>query len=345
MQDARVRTSLPDPIDVDGNSAPVNGHNLAHASGSAKGSVGRLFGRIEPCRQAVVGVLPGEGIGPEVTDVAMTVLRAVLPFTPCRFEVLYGGSIGLAAERVCRQPLSGEVIGFIRDVFDRGGHILAGAGGGRFVYDVRREFDLFCKVNPLVPSGDLRGAGLFNRSSLAGVDIMIIRENRAGVYQGDWSEERHPSAGRIARHSFSYTETQVRPIVEIAARLAASRRGELAVVTKPHGVPTVSRLWIDCARDAARLANVMIRELEIDYAAFLMVQEPWLLDVVVAPTCWAISSQTWAACSWVRAGSATAAASAPRARGYSRPITERQTISPGPTGRTPSARSCRSQCS
>jgi 3-isopropylmalate dehydrogenase len=282
MEDAHVRTSLPDPFECDGYSAPANGHSLAHASGSAKGSVGRLFGRTEPCRQAVVGVLPGEGIGPEVTDAALTVLRAVLPFTPCRFEVLYGGSIGLAAERVCRQPLSGEVIGFIRDVFDRGGHILAGAGGGRFVYDARREFDLFCKVNPLVPSAELRGAGVFNPSSLAGVDIMIIRETRAGVYQGDWSEEWHPSCGRIAKHSFSYSEAQVRRIVEVAARLAASRRGELTVVTKPHGVPTVSRLWIDCARDAAREAAVLIRELEIDYAAFLMVHQPRLLDVVVA---------------------------------------------------------------
>ena len=260
----------------------TNGQASSRAAGAPECSVRQLFGRPAPEGVAVVGVLPGEGIGPEVIDAALQVLRAVERASPIRFDVRVGGTIGLASERECRRPLSREVIAFIRDVFDQGGSVLAGAGGGRFVYDARREFDLFCKVNPLVPSPALRGAGRRDPSALAGVNILVIRENRAGVYQGQWSEDWGPAGGRVARHSFSYTEAEVRRIAQVAARLAAGRRGELTVVTKPHGVPTVSRLWIDCARDAARDAGVRLRELEIDYAAFLLVHEPGQFDVVVA---------------------------------------------------------------
>jgi 3-isopropylmalate dehydrogenase len=282
MQDADVRPPLLGAAEFGASSAEASYNSSVRPAEQAKCAIRSHFGRTEPCAHAVVGVLAGEGIGPEVTDAALTVLRALEPYSTCRFEISHGGCIGLAAERICREPLSREVIDFMRGVFDRGGHILAGAGGGRFVYDARREFDLFCKVNPLIPSAELRGDGVINPSALVDADILIVRENSGGVYQGEWSEERHHSRGRIARHSFSYSEDQVRRIVDIAVRLAAGRRGELTVVTKPHGVPTVSRLWIDCAREGALKAGIRIHELEIDYAAFLMVHQPRRFDVVVA---------------------------------------------------------------
>jgi 3-isopropylmalate dehydrogenase len=243
--------------------------------------VRRLFGRPAAEAAAVLGVLPGEGVSPEIIDAALDVLRAVESVSPLRFEVRIGGTIGLAAEGECGRALSPAVVKFIREVFGCGGAVLAGAGGGRFVYEARREFDLFCKINPLLPHAALRGAGQLKAAHRADIDILIVRENTGGIYQGRWNLEQDAAGRREAHHSFSYTEHQVRRIVGVAARLAAVRRGGLTLVTKPHGVPTVSRLWSDCAHDAARDIGVRIRELEVDYATYLLVQEPRRFDVIV----------------------------------------------------------------
>jgi 3-isopropylmalate dehydrogenase len=229
----------------------------------------------------VVGVLPGEGIGPEVIEATLAVLHAVAAASPVRFEVRTGGPIGLAAERTCGQPLSREVIEFCHGVFAAGGAVLAGAGGGRFVYDVRKEFDLFCKLNPLVPPLELRAVGCLKDGQADGVDVLVVRENIGGVYQGQSGESRTPD-GRTAHHSFSYTEHEVRRIVRVAAQYAVRRRGILTVVVKPAGVPAISQLWSQCCRDAAREFGVQLRELEIDYAAYLLVRDPRAFDVLVA---------------------------------------------------------------
>ena len=92
-----------------------------------------------------VGVLPGEGVGPDVIAAALAVLSAVESESDARFETSTRGAIGRAAEASSGRALTEDVCGFCDDVFGRGGAILAGPGGGRFVYDLRRRFDLFCR--------------------------------------------------------------------------------------------------------------------------------------------------------------------------------------------------------
>ena len=82
----------------------------------------------------LIGVLPGEGIGPEVVGAARDVLRELELAGGKAVEVETGGSIGVAAEQSTGDALPEEVAGFCRDVFARGGSILTGAGGGRYVY-------------------------------------------------------------------------------------------------------------------------------------------------------------------------------------------------------------------
>ena len=69
--------------------------------------------------------------------------------TGLRVEVCEGGVIGRDAERASGTALSAEVTRFCEEVFARGGAILSGPGGGRYVYDLRKQFDLFLKLSPL----------------------------------------------------------------------------------------------------------------------------------------------------------------------------------------------------
>jgi 3-isopropylmalate dehydrogenase len=230
----------------------------------------------------LIGVLPGEGIGPEVIGATLQVLSAVAARTAQRFELRHGGAIGHEAEAQCGQPLSAEIIGFAEKLFADGGVLLCGPGGGRFVYDLRRRFDLYCKLSPLVPLRELRGASRLRPEHLDGVDILVVRENTGGVYQGHGHIESSDGA-RTAHHAWSYTEAQVARIAKAAARIAARRRGNVAVVTKPAGVIAISQLFAEVTEAVCAAHDVRCRVLEIDHAAYHLLQHPRDLDVVLAP--------------------------------------------------------------
>jgi 3-isopropylmalate dehydrogenase len=232
------------------------------------------FAAARPADEAgrVVGVLEGEGVGPEVIGVSLRALAALESCGMPRLDVRKGP----------RNPNFDEAAAFCADTFRAGGAVLCGPFAGRFVYDLRRRFDLFCKLSPLRPFPALQGASRFRPESLSGVDILAVRENTGGIYQGRWTETTGPG-GRTAEHAFSYDESQVRRILAAGARLAAARRGRMTVIVKPGGVPAVSRLWCDCAADAARAAGVEATNLDVDYAAYRLVQHAQDLDVIVAP--------------------------------------------------------------
>ena len=229
-----------------------------------------------------VGVLPGEGIGPEVIAVALSVLSAVEASNGARFEIRTGGPIGFDAERRSGRPLTDEVSAFCEDVFGKGGAILAGPGGGRFVYDLRRRFDLFCKLSPVRPIEPLLEAGRLKARAVVGADVLVVRENTGGEYLGEWLETSDGHEGRVCVHSYRYSERQVRRLLAVAAALAAGRRRRLDVIVKDGGIPGVSGLWRDLGREAAAKANVEVRFVDIDLAAYRLIQDPLSFDVIAA---------------------------------------------------------------
>jgi 3-isopropylmalate dehydrogenase len=221
----------------------------------------------------VLGVLEGEGVGPEVVAASVGLMSEL-------------EAAGFPAVEVRRGPRDGGFEGaaaFCEATFASGGAVLSGPFGGRFVYDLRRRLDLFCKLSPIRPSPALRGACRLKPEAVDGVDILVVRDNAAGIYQGRWSERSTPPEGRVAEHAFSYAEADVRRIAAVAARAAAARRRGMVVIVKPGGIPSVSRLWCDCAADAARAAGVEATYLDVDYAAYRLVQHARDFDVIVAP--------------------------------------------------------------
>jgi 3-isopropylmalate dehydrogenase len=238
-----------------------------------------------PATQAarpLIGVLEGTGIGPTVIDAALRVLHAVEQVLGLKFEVRFGGLIGDAAIQTHGQWLPEDTAEFCADVFRLGGAILNGPGGGRYVYDLRRRFDLFCKFVPVKPAPELAQAGRISPRFLTGVDLLLVRDNTGGVYQGRWGD-RATSQGRVAEHSFSYSETEVQRLLEVAARAAAHRRGSLCIIVKEGGVPTVTALWRDVGAAVAHHHGLTARFMNVDLAAYELIQNPACFDVVAAP--------------------------------------------------------------
>jgi 3-isopropylmalate dehydrogenase len=235
-----------------------------------------------PAARPLIGVFEGAGIGPEVIGAALCVLASVEQALNLKFDVQRRGLVGEPSPTSSGQWLPESVAVSCAEVFQRGGAILNGPCGGRYVYELRRRLDLFCKFVPVRPSPELARAGKLAPEGLRGVDILIVRDNSGGVYQGQWSERATPH-GREAEHSFSYSEPEVRRIIEVASRAAAKRRGGLHVIVKEGGVPSVTALWRDVADGVARQHGVAAKFMNIDLAAYELIQNPKRFDVMVAP--------------------------------------------------------------
>ncbi|MAE63007.1 MAG: 3-isopropylmalate dehydrogenase [Phycisphaeraceae bacterium] len=229
----------------------------------------------------VIGIVRGEGIGPEVVDAGLAVLDALSSTGTVTFERRCAHPTREGGNGEHGSAIDGTFRRFCEDVFTDHGVLFAGAVGGRFVYDMRIAFDLYHKINPIATNASLRDVGCLKPDRVDGVDLVVVRECVGGIYQGRWHTDRADDTQRVAAQSFSYDESQVRRVVRIAAEMARDRRRRLLLVTKPNGIPDISRLWLDCARDAAQEHDVELTTLEIDYAVYRLIDAAPDLDVVV----------------------------------------------------------------
>lgn len=219
-------------------------------------------------------MLPGDGSGPEVVNAARRVLAEIERHGSHSFEI---------REAPLGEPgLSPAMSGFFDEIFSEGGAVLCGAKGGRFVYELRAQFDLYCKLVPIRPHPALRDVGVLRPEATDSVDVLIIRENTAGLYLGEYGFDVR-AGQRRAFHNFEYREAQVARIVQVAIGAARRRRGHLCVVTKPGGVPSISALWAEQAGLGANGSGVELRFLEVDTAAYQLLADARAFDVVVAP--------------------------------------------------------------
>jgi 3-isopropylmalate dehydrogenase len=234
-------------------------------------------------RPFVVGILRGEGSGPELIDAACHVLNAVEESCHLDLCIKTGGDIGFLSAQRTGKYLSDEVAEFCREVFADSGAIMAGAAGGRFVYDMRRRFGLYYKLNPLLSYPELREVCRIKLPAKP-LDILVVRENLQDLYQGD-AVETCPDHGREILHSFVHSEKQVRAVMQVAAATAQRRRNILAVISKSSGLPAIHSLWRACALEIAETMGVQVSLFDIDYAAYKLLQEPETFDVIAAPNC------------------------------------------------------------
>lgn len=230
----------------------------------------------------LIGLLHGDGIGTEVVEASVGVLRQLEHAGGQAVQVEIGGPIGLAAERTSGTALPDEVTDFCRDVCARGGAILTGAGGGRYVYDLRRRLDLFLKLVPVSAEYGLAQASPLRPEALRDPDLLLVRENLGGIYQGRSEQSLDADGGRIVLHSFETSEAKLHRFLGAAARLAVRRRGRLTVVVKQSGVPAISALWRTCGSEAAAAAGIECDFVDVDLMAYELIRHPQDFDVIAA---------------------------------------------------------------
>lgn len=235
--------------------------------------------------EAVVVLLPGDGIGPDVTACAKQVLQAVADKYGHRFtfrEELMGGA-GIDA---CGDPLPPLTI----KSCESSDAVLLGAVGGpkwsdpnaavrpeQGLLKLRTLLGVYANLRPVKIHDELAGASPLKPEILDGVDLLVVRELTGGIYFGEKTRDADSASDLCVYHTH-----EIERIVRVAARLAQGRRNKLCSVDKANVLET-SRLWRDTTNRvmAAEFADIEVETLLVDAAAMHLLSRPSDFDVIV----------------------------------------------------------------
>ncbi|HEY6450687.1 MAG TPA: 3-isopropylmalate dehydrogenase [Candidatus Cybelea sp.] len=229
--------------------------------------------------------MPGDGIGPEVTQAAVAILRRV------RSDVEYlEGVVGGAALARGLEPLPSTT----RELCDRSDAILFGSVGlpeyeskplperpEYALFLLRRDYELYANLRPVRVFAGLEDASPLRSEIVRGLDLLVVRELTGGIYYGRPKERRFVDGVEEAIDTMIYRAPEIERIARIGFALARARRKRLTSVDKQNILET-SRLWRRIVNDVAReYGDVALEHLLVDTAAMQLVQRPGDFDVIV----------------------------------------------------------------
>lgn len=234
----------------------------------------------------LIAVLPGDGIGPEVTAEAMRVLRHV-----CGERLSFEqGLVGGAAYKAKGHPLPPETLKLAR----RADAILFGAVGDpdcdsleralrpeQAILGLRKELTLFANLRPAKLFPELADASALRPEVASAIDLVIIRELNGDVYFGEKGMRKTASGRREGYDIMSYNEDEVARIARTGFETARARNGKLCSVDKANVLET-SQLWRDVVIEvSAEYPDIALSHMYVDNAAMQLVRNPGQFDVIV----------------------------------------------------------------
>lgn len=233
----------------------------------------------------LIAILPGDGIGPEVTAQARRVLDALdLGLT---FEE---APVGGAAYFSDGHPLPARTL----DLAKRADALLFGAVGDprcdnlerhlrpeQAILGLRKELELFANLRPARLFPGLEDASALKPEVAGAIDMVIVRELNGDVYFGEKGMRTTASGRREGYDIMSYNEDEVARIARVGFETARVRNNKLCSVDKANVLET-SQLWRDVVIEvSAEFADVELTHMYVDNAAMQLVRNPGQFDVIV----------------------------------------------------------------
>ncbi len=236
-----------------------------------------------------ITVLPGDGVGPEVTAEAVKVLEKVGEKFGHRFNFRYG-DVGGASIDKHGVALTEETLEMCR----RSSAVLLGAVGGPKWDDplakvrpedgllaLRKELKLFANLRPVKVYPALLSSINLKPEVVQGVDLIFVRELTGGIYFGRPRRQWRTSRGRRVVDTLKYKEEEIRRILRVGFELARRRRKKLTSVDKANVLES-SRLWRQIAIElSTEYPDVELEHQLVDACAMRLIQSPADFDVLV----------------------------------------------------------------
>ncbi len=235
-------------------------------------------------------VLPGDGIGPEITGATVDVLQTAGKKYGHTFE-LYHGLIGGAAIDATGVPLPPDVVKMSR----KSDAVLMGAvGDPKFdapgtkvrpedgILALRRKLELFANLRPVKTLPMMVNATNLKPEVVEGVDFIFVRELTGGLYFGRPKKRWQTPKGWRAVDTMTYSEPEIERIVRVGFELARGRQKKLVSVDKAN-VLECSRLWRQVATELSKsYPDVELEHMLVDATAMRLIQNPKHFDVIVS---------------------------------------------------------------
>jgi 3-isopropylmalate dehydrogenase len=233
---------------------------------------------------SLVAVLPGDGIGPEITAEAIRVLAAIARKSATPIELVSAPMGGCAIDET-GVPLPQSTL----DLCLRADAVLLGAVGGpkweglegtrrpeAGLLGLRKGLGTYANIRPVAPHPRLIERAPLRADLLQGVDLVVVRELTGGIYFGARKRE-----GDKAFDTCSYTVGEIERVVRLAFAMARKRRRHVTSIDKANVLDT-SRLWREVAtRVAGDFPDVALVHELVDAAAMHLIRRPADYDVIV----------------------------------------------------------------
>jgi 3-isopropylmalate dehydrogenase len=236
-----------------------------------------------------VAVLPGDGIGPEVTAQAIKVLQAVEAIAGPTFR-FQSGLIGGSALDATAAPLPAETI----SICNNSQAVLLGAVGGpkwdsvrpevrpeQGLLQIRKRLGLYVNLRPARVLDSLVGISALKPDRVRGTNFVIVRELTGGIYFGNPRGIFAKDGERVGINTEVYREHEVERVAHRAFQLARLRRRKVTSVDKANVLES-SRLWREVvSRVAQSYPEVELENMYVDNCAMRLIDRPTSFDVVL----------------------------------------------------------------
>jgi len=232
-----------------------------------------------------IGIIKGDGIGPEIVDEAVKVLDAVSVAQGCNLkytELLLGGAaidetgVPLPEETIqgvkkCDAVLFGAIGGEKWDKLER--HLRPESG----LLGLRKEMGTFANLRPATVYDELIHASTLKPNVIEGVDLMVVRELTGGLYFGQPRELLKDKA----YNTMIYTREEVERIARVAFDIAMKRQKRICSVDKAN-VLEVSQFWRETVEEITKeYPEVELTHMYVDNAAMQLIRDPKQFDVIL----------------------------------------------------------------
>ena len=233
-----------------------------------------------------IAILPGDGIGPEITKQAVDVLRALNVGAE-----LIEAQIGGAGYEKFGDPLPDSTL----DLAIKSDAVLLGAVGDwkydalprekrpeRGLLRIRKELNLFANLRPAILYPELAGASSLKPEIVSNLDIMIVRELTGDIYFGQpRGIHENENGEREGINTMRYSESEIKRIAHVAFQIAMKRSKKLCSVDKANVLET-TELWRQVMIDISKeYPEVDLTHMYVDNAAMQLIKNPKQFDVLV----------------------------------------------------------------
>lgn len=236
-----------------------------------------------------IAVLPGDGIGPEVTVGAVKVLKAIGRKFGHTFHFSYAAVGGEAVDKTGK-PLPEETLELCRN----SDAVLFGSVGGpkwdhinveqrpeKGLLKLRKELNLFSNLRPVKVFPDLSENSSIKSEVVKNVDFVIVRELTGGLYFGKPSRRQMRNNEEEVVDTLHYKRKEIERIIKKAFELAQDRSGKVTSVDKANVLES-SRMWREVADETAKhYPDVRLEHMLVDRTAMELISNPRQFDIIV----------------------------------------------------------------